>query len=166
MLDDKEVETIRMAMAIDTDGHIVISKQNEMYSMSIGFTNTNIKLIEWVVNNYGGKIPNARNHNNINHKEIYGWQVYSYKAYKILKIIRPYLIIKGEQADLAMELYEKVSKWKYVRNHRMPEHKRRLAEDLYLRCRHLNKKGKPIEQIESKLKLKSRKTIETLEEFV
>ena len=167
-LDSREWEIGRMAMAIDTDGHIGIGNYQGSggHSIYMGFTNTNVKLIEWIVNNFSGKMPKREERDNIKWKDRYDWKIHGYKAYKILKSIRPYLIAKQEQADCAIELYEKVTKWHYGATNPIPDYKRELAESLYQRCRQLNEKGKPAEQVGSEPKLKSRKTIETLEEYV
>lgn len=162
---DREWEIGRMAMAIDTDGTIGIRKYQKTYSVRIGLANTNIKLMEWAVDNFGGKMPKLKESNNIKWKDSYDWYLTGYKAYKVIKIIRPYLIIKGKQADLAMEMYEKVSKWRFRGSyHRMPVHKRKLAEELSQRCKMLNKTGKPIEEKPEPI-LKRRETIKTLEEY-
>lgn len=168
LLSEKE-QLIRMAMCVDTDGHIGITKEEAKYikySQYIIIVNTNIKLIEWCVGNFGGKIPKPQNRGE-NNKDSYLWKLYGYNSYKLIKKIRTFLLLKQEQADIVIELWEKVSKWKYGGFNSMPKYNRELAESLYKRCRELNKRGKSNEESRlPKLVRKKTKVTETLEDYM
>ena len=164
MITEEECENIGLlkhfAGMIDCDGNIGIYAHiyTNSYYQRIRFGNTNIKLIEWIVENIGGKIPKEYVRDNPKHKNSYDWQLSGSNSYKILKKIRPYLIIKQEQADLAIELYEKVSNQNYS-SISMPNHKKELAKELYERCKSLNKRGKSDEEIEIIIPVKIRKDL-------
>ena len=145
----KRVLLEKLAMALDTDGNIRIENARPgTHTQRIGFGNTNIKIIKWLVENFGGRMPKEQVFDNPKHKSLYNWTLSGSNSYNMLKKIRPFLIIKQEQADLAIELYEKVSKWKYHSDKPMPKYKQELAEELYQKCRALNKKGKHIKDVE------------------
>ena len=167
MITEEDMMHARLAMAIDTDGNIGIGKvrENESYRHQINVANTNIKLIEWLVENFGGKIPEPQVRDNPKHKDLYLWYLTGSNAYKILKKIRPYLLLKGEQADCVIELYEKVSKWYYTGWKQRPKYKKELQEELYQRVKALNKKGKHTEDQEPP-KLVERRIVETLERYI
>lgn len=164
IISEKECLYARLAMAIDTDGSIGIRKNQRNYIQVIQFSNTNIKLIEWIVENFGGNIPNPQVFDNPKWKDVYHWQLHGSDSYKIIKKIKLYLIIKQEQADCTIELYEKVNKWCY---YIMPRYKKNLANKLYERCKILNKRGMSEYGVEERIpKLKERKVVETLEKYV
>jgi len=110
------------------------------YAQQLDIANTDFRLIEWLLENFGGKIPNPKKTKD-NQKGVYHWSLSGSNSYALLKKIRPYLLLKQEQADCAIELWEKVSKWNYGGNKPMPKHKRELAETLYQRCKKLNIRG-------------------------
>ena len=154
-------------MCIDTDGNIGISKnQNRGYAQYLRATNTNFKRIQWLLDNFGGNYI-KREYDNDAWKDQYLWSIFGFESYKLLKNIRPYLLLKQEQADTAIELYEKVSKWHYGKSKPIPKAKKDLQIKLYQNCRVLNKKGKPEEHAEQpKLIRKTIKVTETLEEYL
>ena len=152
----------KVAAFVDGEGNIGIQKHvapsgNYAYHQYLYVVNTDIRLIEWLVENFGGKIPNPKKGKKENHKDAYYWNLNGSYSYKIIKKMRPYLILKQEQADCAIELYEKVSKFRYG-NTPIPVHKIKLSEELYQRCRDLNKKGKSNnEEVEVLVPIKVRK---------
>jgi len=117
----KECESTRLlsmlASFVDGEGAISIGKRkfpsgDSYYSQRLFIGNTDIRLIEWLIENFGGSYPKAKNRGE-NRKDMYQWVLSGYNSYKLIKKIRPYLILKQEQADCAIELYEKVNKWNY-----------------------------------------------------
>ena len=167
MITEEECNKIRLlehfAGMMDCDGYISVRKNahNDTYQQKIGFSNTNVKIIEWIVKNFGGKMPKEYVIDNMKYKNSYRWQLTGSNSYKLLKKIRPYLIIKCEQAELAIELYEKVTKWKYCTKNPIPNHKKELAVKLYQKCRALNKTGKSEnnEEVELLVPVKVRKDV-------
>lgn len=168
--DSHKEKLIYLSGIFDGEGCVSIGRQKRtfgyVYQQQLSIGNTDIRLIEWLIENFGGSMPKTQKKEG-NRKYNYLWSLHGSKSYKLLKKIHPYLIIKQEQADNAIELWEKVSKWHYgggdISNKRfMPEHKRKLAEELYQRNKELNMKGK---NKETKSKLVRRERIITLEEF-
>lgn len=175
---DDDHEKIRklsmLAAFIDGEGYIGILKakheqrehENYSYGQRLQVTNTDIRLMEWLVENFGGKIPKPTKDKRETRKDKYAWSRTGTDSYKLLKLIRPYLIMKYEQADLAIELYEKVTKWHYRGFKKMPVHKRKLAEELHQRCKELNKKGKDDDDVNIEIRIPLKINKETLREWL
>lgn len=176
-ISDKECKKLGLLMQlaglVDADGTINIVRRpmrngKFSYHQSLAVSNTNVKLMEWLVEHFGGSMPNAakRTKHKENSKDDFQWRLTGYKSYKIIKKIHPYLIIKQEQADLTIELYEKVSRFHYCTNKPRPVYKTELSEKLYWMCISLNKRGKSEEQSEPNEEPKLIRRKVTLEEFV
>jgi len=147
----KREQSIRLAMCLDTDGYIGIEKESRSsihYRQRIEVRNTNMKLMNWLVENFGGTVA-ERKLDNPKWKNQYNWRLGGYKSCKLLKSIRPFLLLKGEQADLAIDLFEKVSRWRQGGDNLRLISKTDLAESLWGRCRALNRTGKKISTGES-----------------
>ena len=168
MITEEECEKIgllkMMAAFVDGEGTIAIAMRRtsygHVYNQTILVANTDIRLVEWLVDNFGGIFPKARVRGE-NLKDTYLWQLYGSHSYKLIKKIHPYLILKQEQADNAIELWERVSILNYGGNKSMPAHKRKLAEELYHRNKKLNMRGKSedIEEVEVLVPVNVRKDV-------
>jgi len=63
------------------------------------------KIIDWLYGNFGGSVSIVKNKKSFNsHSEYYRWVISSKGALKLLKGIKPYLILKKEQALIGIEL--------------------------------------------------------------
>jgi len=109
MITKEEGLLMRFAGMMDCDGSIGIYIDNNGFMQKIQFTNTDYRLIQWILDNFGGGVAEY-NYSNPKWKDKFNWQLYGYKSYKLINRIRPFLMAKQEQADLAIELYKKVSK--------------------------------------------------------
>lgn len=145
-----EYEEIRklsmLAAFVDGEGRIGISRStrpsgNHNYAQQLQVINTDIRLIQWLVENFGGSFPKAIKQEG-NRKDVFHWTLSGSNSYKMIKKIRPYLLLKQEQADCAIELYERVSRWDYKRYNPIPTYKIKLAEELWQKSMKLNKRGK------------------------
>ena len=166
MISEKEALYMRLAAFVDGEGTIgiyrALRKNKYNYHQILEISNTDIRLIEWLVNNFGGSFPKVEGRSG-NRKNAYHWTLTGSNSYKLIKKIRPYLLLKQEQADCAIELYDKLSKWNYGSRKPLPYHKRKLGESLYQRNKVLNMKGKNEEKLDVEPKLVRK--ITTLEEF-
>lgn len=159
---------VRLAAFIDTDGHININRTSAAsgryhYRIHLAITNTNTLIIDWAVANFGGTYPKPTPTGE-GHKDVYHWNLSGKRAYRVLLLIKDDLLLKREQAEICIKHFEKVSKWKFTNNR--PLWAEKLSEELYQRCRLLNKKGEFIEDVKVKSysRIVKRKVI-TLEEF-
>ena len=63
--------------------------------------------MNWLRNNYGGHVQTSHRKDNY----IYRWDLRSQSAVEFLKLIYPFIIIKKEQVELAIEYMEKKGKY-------------------------------------------------------
>lgn len=166
-IDDKKL--YYLAGIIDGEGTIGIRRQDSytgryIYSHHIAIKNSDVRLIHWLVDNFGGTFPKPHTEKD-NYKDTYNWQLSSSSSYKLLKKVGCYLLLKREQADLAIELYEKVSS-RFGKTKPLFGWRKELAEELYQECKYLNKVGRKEEVILSILDNNLVRRTVTLEEFV
>lgn len=104
---------------IDADGAIVISRggdrthRHKWYNIFVTISQKEPEILYLIQEKYGGltQIHN-REKIDINHKLAHTWRIQSNQAYAFLKRIYPKLIIKRQQALLAMRLQENILKHK------------------------------------------------------
>lgn len=106
-----------MAGVVDSDGCISIGKMkgrfnktqrtvNPRYVLTLIVTNTNVDLMEWLVKKFEGRMK-SRKKVKPNHKTTWNWVLDHGKALHTLRLIKPYLIVKKEQAKTGIEFIEK-----------------------------------------------------------
>ena len=128
-----------MAGIIDGEGTIVISKHKKgnkiKYEAWIGVTNLDKRLLDWLKNNFGGRIG----------KQYYGkqysqWILHCGKAADVLRNIYPFLVIKQEQADIFFKFRETIG---YSKTNRIPKDILCLREKYHqeLKILHIAKGG-------------------------
>ncbi len=77
-------------------GHILVTK--------IRISNTNKKILLYLRELFGGSVSEHKLSRNIGKwKKAYRWQLSSRKAFNVIKLIYPYLIVKKAQADIMLE---------------------------------------------------------------
>ena len=142
---DEKHKYAQLGSFIDGEGTISISKdtrsRNHSYSQRLIITNSDARLIVWLVDNFGGTFPDPIKYDDENWKNVYYWKLNGRNSYKLIKKIRGHLLLKQEQADCAIDLYEKVAKWNYG-GKPVSKYKQDLSKELYKRCKKLNKVGK------------------------
>lgn len=102
-LNSREIE-IRAAAFIDGEGSISIRTRLDIVC---NVTSTDRRLPEWFMQYFGGSIYAGKGELlNPNAKKSYRWTLASNKAETFLKRIRPFLMLKHEQADIALTYWE------------------------------------------------------------
>lgn len=96
-----------LAGIIDGEGCISIRKWQQrnkywIYSLTLDVGNTNRILTDWLSDNFGGTVILFHS-KNPRHNDRYCWRLSQGKAGIIIKKVLPYLLIKKEQAVLALE---------------------------------------------------------------
>lgn len=110
----RELDLARLAMATDCEGCIAIVKHKSVnsrvgyaYVLKVTLSNSDFNLIDWINNCFGGSIFSNLTSKGKRYFEV----VFNGKdAAKILTDMRPYLIIKSEQARIALEFQSTVQK--------------------------------------------------------
>lgn len=134
-----------LAAMIDGEGHIAIIKNYRdgndghhkqsyyLYFLALGINGTDLRLMKWLVQYFGG-VYYSRDRKD-KWAVAYEWRPKGKKnREEILLGILPYLVIKAEQAKLALEFL----RLGHVEN---PQERDRL----YQQSRLLNRRGKPVE---------------------
>lgn len=87
------------------DGH---SKSRlPQYALILAVGNTDIRMCQRLADLFGGKViakGSLRNRT----KQMWEYRVFSRNAARVIGMIRPYLVVKGEQADVAMAFAETI----------------------------------------------------------
>ena len=102
-----------VAGLLDGEGSIVIgvskpstSRGNKSPShwLQVGVTNTDRKLIDWLLLTFGGHISdNSHSPSRKKQRPCWAWRIMGNQAKTFLEAIHPYLRIKCEQAELAID---------------------------------------------------------------
>lgn len=142
-----------MAGIIDGEGSICIFPyygrhykygKYPRYKPALCVTNTNRKLMEWIVENFGGTIQVVKRKRDQlkTHKQNHHWLVSHEKAANIIRAILPYLVIKREQADLFLT-FQATARRSGLQG--TPEPVRKLRSEIAEQMRELNRRGPPPE---------------------
>ena len=143
----QELDWTRLAMAVDCEGSIYVSKQSgksrqyrTRYFIRVIVYNTNFHLIDWLQFMFELKVSFVPS-KNPKHKDY--WHAYadSWQAYEIIKNIRPWLVIKGELAQLALSMQETLIYSGRGRAKVIPKEVLDYREELCNRARSLNQRG-------------------------
>src|SRR5690242_18139412 len=106
----KETDKAYLAGIIDGEGSITILHRNSHKgnpvprTMRLQVYNTNKEIIDWLLSKFGGMSYKSNRGKN---KPVMEWYVSANNASDILKLALNYLIIKKNQAVLAIEFQEK-----------------------------------------------------------
>lgn len=104
-----------LAGVIDSDGYIGIVKgpvntaaggKIPVYTLTVNVTNTSLPLMEWLVENFGGKYYCRKTPTNANWKQTYNWINSNQKAKAILELVKDYLVVKTPQTLVGLELMD------------------------------------------------------------
>jgi len=102
-----------VAGIVDGEGHIGINpsspgafKLTWSYSAQMTIVNTDARLMTWLVATFGSSVACHNPHRPGHWKLTYAWHLSGENLRRFLLAIRPYLLIKGEQADLALALFD------------------------------------------------------------
>jgi hypothetical protein len=140
-----ELEWARLAMAIDCEGSIRIAKQKDIrriggyrYYVAVHIYNTNEALIDYIVGTFGFSKWEGRTSRSPNHKIELMAYLARQKAETILYGIKPYLIIKEQLADIALELQSTMGNYG---SNRVPSDVLEHRENLWQQAKELNRKG-------------------------
>lgn len=109
-----------LAGVIDSDGYITIHRSSrnrksgaaswsvDYYSPRIGISGTRRAPHDLASATFGGRVSGYAPKNPA-HRLTYHWSAWGQQAAAALRQIRPYLLVKGEQADLVVELAELIA---------------------------------------------------------
>ena len=135
-------------------GQSSTGKPYDSTAIRIEITNTNLGLMEWLVQHFGGQYYHHRRAS-LKHKIAYGWRPKGRtNSEQLLLAILPYLVIKKEQANIALQ---------YIRlphNNGFDETLAAKRKELLEKMQTLNKRGSSLttntqETSENEVKIES-----------
>lgn len=117
----KQTDLAWAAGIIDGEGCIGIVKDDRralnnkngwnlspMYKLRISVGMSHLETIERLYELFGdGRINGQKCYKKPGHKQVYYWVVNADQAWEIIKLVRPYLITKRKQAEIAEAFYER-----------------------------------------------------------
>jgi hypothetical protein len=155
-----EQECCYMAAVLDMEGYVGILKHvrkdrrlKDNYQPVIIISQTKHSWHESMQSLWGGTIRENYTHTRNHPKWARTWNLIfsSDEMASVLKTVRPYLKLKGDQADLCLQLHERITqartKKKHTRWTALTPEERKIRQDLYKRCKFLNQKGPRHDQL-------------------
>jgi len=115
----EEIDRAYVAGLIDGEGCIHIEKKlgkdktPQYFTLRVSVTNTEFKMVNWLKENFGGHIQFHKKYKE-NWRRKYQWSIVARQALVFLELIRPYVLVKGEQLELAIlfQKRKKFGRWK------------------------------------------------------
>lgn len=138
-----ETELAYAAGILDGEGNIAIRLRHNQHgvkyhSLVVTVGSTDLVLIDWMHERFGGtKRINQRGEQKPQHKQLHVWQVNTLEAETFLAAVRPYLVIKGEQARLGLALRARIG----AAGVRLEPGEHEARDELRLQLRALTKRG-------------------------
>lgn len=100
---------------LDGEGTIQVNKKNNKgnkspaYSIAVEVGNTDKRLIDWLEQKFGGGTWFEES-KKANWKDKHTWTVTGYNAHKLLSKVKDNLLLKKEQAEIAIRFYNECTK--------------------------------------------------------
>ena len=107
-----DIEKAYLAGIIDGEGTITLTRKhkNQTPSPQISVSNTNLELLEYVQRVTGCGHIRAKSRSKPHHRQSWHWQTHTVSHnLRILEEIRPFLLVKKQQADLILKHYKEVT---------------------------------------------------------
>ena len=114
-------DLIYTAGIIDGEGSIGMDKHRHWstFTPRVSVGNTDPTLIDWLLDTFGGKVEIAQQ--NKRWKISFRWELNGYASVPFIKEIRPYLKLKGRQADLILAFWNIHEKWDVISGRKAPQ---------------------------------------------
>lgn len=105
MPDQSEVDRAYLAGVIDGEGSIFATYRESDHNLGVrvNVCNTDARLIEWIAARWVGRVT-VTDRTKYGQKPIHRWDADGKNAVEVLRAALPYLVIKREQADVALDL--------------------------------------------------------------
>jgi len=137
-----------LAGVVDGDGSIIIGKSHKRradgsifpkHELKLVVTNTSDVLIRWLSSRFGGHFVIAQR--NSRWKSKIDWKLNGASAAKLLELIGPSLLIKGDQSRVAVEFIDNMQRLTRGSSRTDVESELDRREALYQTMRRLNQRG-------------------------
>jgi hypothetical protein len=119
MVNPENVEPAYVAGIIDGEGYIGIKRHNRSYAVivKVGMSDKGERCVLALHATYGGRTGYYQPRQSAQQRPCVEWAISGRAAVDVIEDIRPYLLIKGEAADLAMELQAMIDAAPRLNNH-------------------------------------------------
>jgi hypothetical protein len=134
-----EVELAYTAGMIDGEGHIGLTTTKSSFLPTLVVTNTDERITDWLREHFGGAVYHHLRTNGI-HKPRHNWRLLGRHATELLALLQPYLVLKREQAQLAISYYAGHSSYHWG-NRRLPTAEYQRRKELHEHLKRLNRRG-------------------------
>ena len=138
MKKSSDLELAYLAGIFDGEGCVRIHKSGKSFVLQVNVGNTSPGIVNCFHKVFGGCVAPLGSPRMPHHKQGYYWKVYSENAYRCLKELLPFLLIKHEEAEVAIKFHENRERcdgW----SHRVSEEELCRRETEYLKLRLLKK---------------------------
>jgi hypothetical protein len=88
------------------DGEGSISLVRGGPTIAVAAVQVDRRPLDMLAMEFGGKVREMTKPTRPTHSQAYRWQVYSARARRFLRVVRPYLIVKADKADLVLAMPE------------------------------------------------------------
>lgn len=135
-------DLIYFAGFVDGEAHIAIQKQPTGYGIRFDLTNSDINILKWMVEKFGGHLTLQQQKGTptgviyISNKDTHIWHLDVYRTRRLLPELIPYLKVKKGQAILLLEYMDKQRNFA---KGGCPLWYRQWQEQMYNRIKALNK---------------------------
>jgi hypothetical protein len=145
-----EVTLAYLAGIVDGEGHISIdrSKPNiqrrvsPRYQPEFVVVNTDRKLIDWLVLNFGGSVY-TRKILKTNWKQSWTWKLGNQQAAEMCRQLIPYLMLKKEQAILLVDFMDNISPRVFGKGSKLSDEELNRRDSIYEQMRKLTDSRHP-----------------------
>lgn len=93
---------------IDGEGSIFLEKRKNKASLRLSVSNTNKAVMDWIIEKIGVGVVHSGRKQSEKNKQVHIFILSGESVETLLKQIEPYLIVKKEQAKLALETQERL----------------------------------------------------------
>ena len=141
-----QIDLAKMAAFVDSEGHIAIPVtkhvthkfgRGEYEFVSLSVSNTNPVLMQWLTDRFGGRVY-LLHRSGPRWKQGFQWNLSCLRAVALLKLLRPFFVLKGEQADIAIACQATMKQWGVKGT---PAHVIEQRRELRARLKVLTKRG-------------------------
>lgn len=135
-----ELERAYTAGLVDGEGSIGLTPWRSSHLPIVTVTNTDVRVIEWLEARFSNGNRSTLTRNVLQHRPRLNWRLSGRRAYAFLKELTPYLVLKGEQAELVFEYYDSGGYFHYG-NAPLPQAEKDRRAELHRRMKLLNARG-------------------------
>ncbi len=137
-------DLIYTAGIIDGEGNIGLNHRNNKNQIRpvLAVANTDKRLMDWLQTIWGGQAyPHDNKRVCLNGKPLYQWRFVDANAIEMIKLIKPYLKLKKDRADLVLHFWDLHEQYGVHRGIRPPMEYYEKTNDIWENLRKLNLRG-------------------------